>query len=220
MLVGSPEWQATLIDGAAQLGITVDDHQAECMALHGRELLAWNRRTNLTAIHDPLEVAVKHFIDSLAGLNVIPEDGRLLDIGSGGGFPGLPLKIMRPGQPMTLVDGVRKKISFLQHMIRTLPLSGIEALHVRAEAMTGNIGEDQGFDVVTCRALADEAVIHRLAFPLMAPDGVLVIYKGPQQDLYLSADDTYTSEFRVEQREYTLPFLGDARRLIVLRRRS
>ena len=132
MQIGSQEWTAMLSEGAARMGLTVRPAQAAQFATHARLLLEWNRKINLTAITDPTQVAVKHYLDAIAPLDHIPPGGRLLDIGTGGGFPGIPLKVMRPDQPMTLIDGVRKKVNFVKHVIRALRLNRIEALHTRA----------------------------------------------------------------------------------------
>jgi 16S rRNA (guanine527-N7)-methyltransferase len=224
MEIASSDWEKLIIDGAGQLEVAVSRKQAAQMAVHGRELLAWNRRTNLTAITDPEVIAVKHFLDSLAGLNDIPAWARVLDIGCGGGFPGLPLKIMRPGQPIVLADSVRKKISFIKHIIRTLQLHQIEAVHARAEMLADREDCREGFDVVTCRALADMETIRRLAMPLLTPNGALVIYKGPQeqegngQGPSNPADIFHPREFKVVCRDFRLPFTEDGRRLYLVRR--
>jgi 16S rRNA (guanine527-N7)-methyltransferase len=227
MHIGSDPWKKLIVEGAAQLGVAVSPFQAEQMAIHGQEMMAWNRRTNLTAITDPVEVAVKHFLDSLAGIDEIPQQARMLDLGSGGGFPGLPLKVMRPQQSMTLVDGVRKKISFIKHVIRVLQLQHIDARHIRAEELVGELDPQGRFEVVTCRAVGELKSLLPLVRPLVAPDGVVILYKGPQEhpdrsngeeiNSDGSPDDSPWSEFKVTCRDYRLPFFGDARRLIVLR---
>lgn len=221
MDIDSAKWKKYLIDGAGQLGLDISVHQASQMAAFGRELLDWNRRNNLTAITDPRQIAVKHFLDSLTGLVDIPSEARLLDIGCGGGFPGLPLKIMRPGQAMMLMDAVRKKISFVKHVIRMLQLPRIEAVHARAEILAEQMDFQAGFDVVTCRALADLETIRRLALPLLAPGGRLVIYKGPGE---IGQGDPKPAEifdsrkFDIICRQFRLPYTGDARRIYVVRR--
>jgi hypothetical protein len=110
----SSEWKKMVLRGARQLGIVLTPGQLDCFAQHATLLLEWNRKINLTAIVDPAEMAVKHYLDAIAPIKHIPLQGHLLDIGTGGGFPGIPLKVMRPDQPMTLIDGVRKKISFVK----------------------------------------------------------------------------------------------------------
>ena len=92
MEIGSPEWKKIIIDGAKALDIKIDAKATDLFAVHGKELIKWTKKTNLTAITDPFEVAVKHFLDSIAVVPFISSDRTLLDMGSGGGFPGLPLK--------------------------------------------------------------------------------------------------------------------------------
>jgi 16S rRNA (guanine527-N7)-methyltransferase len=178
MRIGSDEWLTLVQDGAAQLGVTVHRQQAEQFSRHARWLMEWNRKINLTAITDPREVAIKHYVDAIAPLDHIPDRGHLLDIGTGGGFPGIPLKIMRPGQTMTLIDSVRKKVNFVRHVIRQMPLEGIEALHTRAEALVdGPMGGR--FDIIVCRAVSDHRTVLTQARPLLAPGGRMIFYQGP-----------------------------------------
>jgi 16S rRNA (guanine527-N7)-methyltransferase len=219
--IGSETWLELLIEGAARLGVAMNREQAGQLALHGRQLLEWNQKVNLTAITDPEQIAVKHFLDAIAPLNHIPAHGRILDIGTGGGFPGLPLKVMRPGIPMTLIDGVRKKISFVQEMIRQLGLQRIEALHTRAEALAGQAAYAQGFQTIVCRALTDMDRIVKLAVPLLAPGGCILAYKGPQAKAPAGSADRPASidaggrRFRATLMAYRLPRLGDPRTIVV-----
>lgn len=236
MQIGSSQWKQIIVDGATRFGIAVTDQQADLMAAHGRELIEWNQRINLTAIIDPKEVAVKHFLDSLAGLTEIPIQAKLLDLGSGGGFPGLPLKIMRPAQSITLLDGVRKKVHFLKYVVRALHLQHIEVLHGRAESLVEGPDARGGFDVITCRAVADVKALVSLAAPLLSPNGRLILYKGPRDLARKSTQGEATDEgnqgmlldrylkspifngFKCDCLDYHLPFLGDARCLIVMKR--
>ncbi len=127
----------------------------EQLLRYRQELLDWNTRMNLTAITGPEEVLIKHFLDSLSVLTVYDHPRtRLLDIGSGAGFPGLPLKIVRPQWQVVLVEATRKKVAFLQHMIETLQLKNVEAVHARAEDVGHKQEYRAAFDVVTARAVA------------------------------------------------------------------
>ena len=103
------------------------------MTIHAKELMMWNKKINLTAIKQPLKIAEKHFIDSLAAASFIKNKNSIIDLGSGGGFPGIPLKIMNPLLHVVLVDSSRKKINFLKHVIRLLGLQVIDAIHSRAQ---------------------------------------------------------------------------------------
>lgn len=220
MEIGSRAWRDLIRTGAAEMGLCVSPGQAEAFAEHARALLAWNRKTNLTAITDPGEVAVKHFLDAIVPSRHIPSGAVLLDIGSGGGFPGIPLKIMDPSLSVTLIDSVRKKTSFLNFVIRTLGLPGIEALHVRAEALATRPGMARRFDVVVCRALTALADFLRMARPLVRPGGLLIAMKGEisgEEAAEAEAAIRLNGGIAVDTVTYTLPVLHLSRRLYLLR---
>jgi 16S rRNA (guanine527-N7)-methyltransferase len=218
MTIGSPAWIDLIVSGAAQLGIMVSAAQAQAFALHGKALIQWNRKTNLTAIVDPEQLAVKHFLDAIAPLAHIPDQGSLIDVGTGGGFPGLPLKILRPKQPMTLIDGVRKKITFIKGMIRRLGLSDITALHARAEAL-GQMDDHRGrYAAVVCRAVADPDAVARMTEGLLAPRGRIIVYQGPNAPALSAPIDEHRP---VDTRRrtvvaYRLPFTEDGRKVVIL----
>ncbi|MBT8338641.1 MAG: 16S rRNA (guanine(527)-N(7))-methyltransferase RsmG [Desulfatitalea sp.] len=221
MRVGDDQWLETLIQGARQFGVRVEHSQAVLMAGHADALLHWNRKTNLTRIVDPLEVAVKHFVDAIAPLAEIPECGELLDIGTGGGFPGLPLKIMRPDQSMLLIDGSRKKISFVREVIRRLALPAARAEQWRVEALGARVDCRHKFDVIVCRAWTHLQTATRMALPLLASGGRLIVYQGPED---APAEDVRQGAASVDgcvvaSLDYCLPFLGDRRSVKVLTHR-
>jgi 16S rRNA (guanine527-N7)-methyltransferase len=141
------------------------------------ELLRWNSRRNLTAIIDRDEVLEKHIADSLTLLPFARQAAHLLDIGSGAGFPCIPLKIVCPELKVVSVDAVGKKVDFQRHVVRTLGLTGFTALHERAEKLTNYLA---AFDLITARALCPLADLAELAGPLLAPGGRLVAMKGPE----------------------------------------
>ena len=178
MQIGSREWSDLLIEGAAEIGIDLDCGQTRQFAVHAAELIRWNQKINLTAITDPAEVAVKHFLDSLAVARHIPPDATLLDIGSGGGFAGLPLKVLMPSLAVTLIDASRKKVNFLKHVIRTLKLKNIEALHVRAEDLAEDPLFRKRYHVVASRALSSLKLFCNLALPLLKDGGTILALKG------------------------------------------
>ncbi len=178
MIIGSSDWQRMIRDAASRLGVAVSPAATEMFAIHAREMLRWNQKINLTAITDPAAVAVKHFVDAVAALRVLPPGGRLLDVGSGAGFPGIPLKIVRPALAVTLVDASRRKVSFLNHLIRTLALEQTVARHARVEALAADRQHAGPYDVVISRAFADLAGFVAVGLPLLAPGGRLVALKG------------------------------------------
>jgi 16S rRNA (guanine527-N7)-methyltransferase len=151
------------------------------------ELLRWNPRRNLTAITDREEVLEKHLIDSLTLLPFARQSTQLLDIGSGAGFPALPLKIACPGLNVISVEAVGKKVDFQRHIARTLGLKGFTALHQRVEMLTGYRAV---FDLVTARALCSLGGLIAMAEPFLAPGGRLVAMKGPEGHLeFLAQQD-------------------------------
>jgi 16S rRNA (guanine527-N7)-methyltransferase len=187
MIIGSSDWQRMIRDAAGRLGVAISPTATELFAVHARELLRWNQKINLTAITDPAAVAVKHFVDAVAALRVLPPGGSLLDVGSGAGFPGIPIKIARPALRVTLVDAVRRKVNFLNHLIRTLALEQTAARHVRVEALAVDRRQAGGYDVVVCRAFADLAAFVAVGLPLLAPGGRLVALKGRTAEAEVAA---------------------------------
>lgn len=229
MEIGSERWKRLIIEGAKHFDVYVTRDQAQQLALHAALMLKWNRTTNLTAITDSMDVAVKHFLDSIITGPLISSGATVLDIGSGAGFPGIPLKIVIPSLQVTLIDASRKKISFLKHAIRTLNLENIEARHVRAEDFAKKPAVANCFDVITSRALLSIKDFVLTAAPLLANDGAIMALKGPglQQEIEaLRAQiDTHTGllkignvlySLRVET--YTLPYLESQRSLIIFKK--
>lgn len=183
MEVGSAAWNKLVSDGAdVLLNTRVSPLQLEQFATHIRELMLWNQKTNLTAITDPAEAAVKHVVDSLAVASWIPPEATVLDVGSGGGFPGIPLKILKPSLSVTLIDASRKKNSFQRHIIRTLKFDGITALQQRVEALATIPDYMSAFSVIICRAFTHLSHFIETAVPLLKPEGVMIAMKGNISD--------------------------------------
>jgi 16S rRNA (guanine527-N7)-methyltransferase len=170
-----------LLRGIKRLGLDIEEEQIALFQRYFNELTDWNGRTNLTAITDYSEVQAKHFLDSLTVSLVIPKDvvanGTLMDVGSGAGFPGLPLKLLYPGLRVTLVESVGKKAAFLNHMTDTLGLEGVEVCAQRAESLAHDPRMRGNFDVVVSRAVADMSVLAELTLPLCKPGGRVVAQK-------------------------------------------
>ncbi|MGB5746429.1 MAG: 16S rRNA (guanine(527)-N(7))-methyltransferase RsmG [Desulfobacterales bacterium] len=207
MKIGSKEWSQLIIDGAREFDLDLDRHHTDLFATHAAELLHWNKVINLTTITDPYEIAVKHFVDSLAPAKQILPGTSLLDIGSGGGFPGIPLKVVIPSLSVTLIDASRKKANFLQHVIRTLKLEGIEALHIRAEDLAGDPAYLKHFEIITSRALTDLQSFVRQARPLLAVNGQMIALKGKMDQT--EVESVCASILAVET--YRLPFTNSKR---------
>lgn len=182
------------------------------MVQHADELIIWNRKMNLTAIKDPLAIAEKHFIDSAAASLFLGNEKTLLDMGTGAGFPGIPLKILRPDLKVLLLDASRKKVSFLNHVIRMLALKDIKALHARAEDLHNNPEYKLRYDGMISRAFTKLSDFVDLAIPFLSPEGALFAMKGKnvQKEIHF----TKAHNFNIQMRKYMLPFT-QAERFIV-----
>jgi 16S rRNA (guanine527-N7)-methyltransferase len=206
-------------EGLSQLGLTLSNQQLEQFLHYQQELLDWNTRFNLTAITDPEEVQIKHFLDSLSLLAAYDEpQTHLLDIGSGAGFPGLPLKIVRPEWRVTLLEATGKKVTFLRHIIETLHLDGIEALQGRAEELGHQATYRAQFDLVTARAVASLSALLEYSAPFCRVGGSLVLpKKGDLADELTHGKRAAGQVGAVFKATVTveLPGLTDGRRLLV-----
>ncbi len=139
--------------------------------------VAYNAHTNLSAIRDEEGIIVKHFIDSLAILRAVKLEGRILDIGSGGGFPGIPLKIIQPTLHMTLLDSVGKKVKAMNHFVESLQLRDISAIQERAEVLGKNRDYAGKYDFVVSRATAYMTDILPWSVPFLKKNGKIILYK-------------------------------------------
>ena len=227
MKIGSEEWSQVIVDGAKAFNLDLDRCHTELFATHAKELLHWNKTTNLTTITEPFEVAIKHFVDSLAPVRMISPGATLLDIGSGGGFPGLPLKILIPSLAVTLIDASRKRANFLKHVIRTLKLEGIEALHIRAEDLRAEPAYLKRFDFIISRALTDLGSFTRHGLPLLSAQGVMIALKGKVDQAEVEKMETPAFEklnksnpnqhpFPVAVEKYKLPFTQSNRSIVTI----
>jgi 16S rRNA (guanine527-N7)-methyltransferase len=183
------------------------------------ELLDWNTHSNLTAITDPEEVLLKHMLDSLSLLEVYhPERARVLDIGSGAGFPGLPLKIARPAWDVVLLEATGKKVHFQRHVIQLLDIHNVEAIHGRAEELAHRAEYRTSFDLVTARAVAALPLLLEYAAPFCRPGGqILLPRKGDlPEELAQGKRAAHTLGLSLQASlPVTLPGLRDGRRILV-----
>lgn len=200
--------------GAGRLGLALSPQQVAALAAYVALLAKWNRTYNLTAIREPARMVTHHVLDSLAVLPHLPqhEAVRLLDVGSGGGLPGIPLAIARADWRATLVDPVHKKAAFLAQAAIELGLGNVESHAARVEELRTNVQ----YDVVISRAFADLATFAALSEPHLAQGGVLVAMKGvhPVEEIaHLPREFTV-----VATPALTVPGLDAARHLIIMRR--
>lgn len=205
------------VDGAAELGVPLSQALADQCAVYFRELQAWNGKTNLTAITDEREIAVKHFLDSLICSKAIdqPERARILDVGSGAGFPGLPLKLMHPELDMTLLDPSQKKTAFLRHIIGTLELARIVAISRRIEEFSREQPWQAGFTHIITRAVNVASLLGSF-LSLLNLNGVIILCRAKPLENELPLDSL---QIRLEI-AYTLPAGFGTRVLTILERKT
>ncbi len=171
---------AEIKEKAAALGIQIPEGAGELFELHAAMVMEWNQKLNLTRI-PPAEMAEKHFVDSLT-LLLVPEVAsarNTIDVGSGAGFPGIPLKIVKPDMDITLVDSLGKRVKFLDNVVRYLKLEGISSYHRRAEEMGRDHEHREQYDVALARAVAPLVLLCEYLLPLVRVGGIVVAMKGP-----------------------------------------
>src|SRR6266566_8732819 len=205
--------------GLHQLGLELTEQQLGQFLRYQQELLDWNMRMNLTAITSLEEVLIKHFLDSLSLLTVYDTPkARLLDIGAGAGFPGLPLKIVHPQWHVVLLEATGKKVKFLQHIIEALQLKDVVAVHGRAEDLAHKAEYRGSFDVVTARAVASLPALLEYAAPFCYLRGQIIFPKKGDLAEELARGKRAASQVGARFKAdvpVTLPVLDDGRRLLV-----
>ena len=177
-----------LIGGCEQIGVPLSGRQIAQFEIYFQELVDWNKKMNLTAITERSDVQVKHFLDSIVGLPLIVEEleeslpmqqsHHIVDVGTGAGFPGIPLKIMAPNLKLTLMDGTGKKIRFLNNLVQKLEIDRVSVLQGRAEELGHNTAYRGQFDLVAARAVASLNTLVEYLLPLTRRGGYAIIYKG------------------------------------------
>lgn len=173
----------TLLKTAQDFGISLDDAMIQKLDRYAKHLVEYNNKVNLTAITDPQGITIRHFIDSLSILYAtdIPKNARLIDVGTGAGFPGVPLKIVRPDINLTLLDSLNKRLTFLKELSELLSFQA-DFVHARAEQAGREIPFRESFDVVTARAVASLSMLSEYCLPLVKQKGVFVAMKGSDID--------------------------------------
>ena len=194
-----------LVEGAKAFGINLDGKAIGAFELYLKELLKWNQKVNLTAIRSEKGMVLKHFLDSLSVTPYLAKRSSVLDIGSGAGFPGIPLKIVQPTLEMTLIDSVRKKIDFQRHIIRMLGLKGTEAIHGRVQDKGILQGLGGRFDIVLSRAFSDLQTFLALSFPFLIEGGTVIAMKGEVDDKEMRLlTETEGTRYRLQK---TIPLI-------------
>ncbi|WP_026487108.1 16S rRNA (guanine(527)-N(7))-methyltransferase RsmG [Caldanaerobius polysaccharolyticus] len=163
-----------------ELGVSLEEFHVKQLLEYMELIKDWNKKVNLTRITDDREMMVKHFADSLAivGIETLPHEGKGIDVGTGAGFPGIPLKIYYPGIQMTLLDSLKKRIDFLSEVIRRLGLKDVELVHGRAEDVAKEKAHRQVYDFCFSRAVAPLNVLCEYCLPFVKIGGTMMAMKG------------------------------------------
>lgn len=215
------EIQSLLISSAQQYEIEVSGAQAQNFQQYMELLLNWNEKMNLTAITEPHEIVIKHFLDSILLLKyiTIPDGAKLIDVGTGAGFPGVALKLMRPKMKLTLLDGLNKRLIFLKDVTEKLAINA-ELIHARGEEAGRQRIYREKFDFATARAVAPMNLLCEYCLPFIKYGGTFVAMKGPQPKEELSAAKNAIGLLGCELsgvQEFDLPN-GDKRSVILIQR--
>jgi 16S rRNA (guanine527-N7)-methyltransferase len=214
----------TLIAGARELNIRLTDHHLSAFETYYRELTAWNQRFNLTAITDREGVLVRHFLDSLSCLKVLPwadlaAGARVIDVGTGAGFPGLPLKIVCPGMRLTLLEATHKKVTYLEHIAQVLGLRDVEVIHMRAEELGRDPDHREEHDWAVARAVGEMATLAEYLLPLVQVGGAMLAQKGEDAAVEVQASDAAVTALGGSVRQLVpveLRGLAETRYLVVV----
>ena len=179
---GDQDWEP-LIRGAHELGISLTDRHLAAFATCYGTLVEWNQRFNLTAITDWEGVLIRHFLDSLSCLKAIPQSelsagAQVVDVGTGAGYPGIPLKIVCPGMRLTLLESTRKKVTYLEHVVSELGLQDVQAIHARAEQLGQDAAHRERYDWALARAVAKMPTLVEYLLPLVRVGGATLSQKG------------------------------------------
>lgn len=222
----------TLEQGAASIGIPLTSSQLDQCARYTHLLLKTNEHTNLTRITAPADVAIKHFVDSLTVFSAITDlksGATVADVGTGAGFPGVVLKIVRPDLKLTLLDSLGKRLTFLREVAQTLELRDVAFVHARAEETGRDAAHRDRYDLVTARAVASLPTLLEWCTPLCAVRGRFVALKATGADDELSVSENAVRELGIRLENdlaLTLPSVSDeedtetaaSRRLLVYRK--
>ena len=174
------EFFEAMQEKSTALGVRFLVEQTEQFFEYMNLLIEWNEKMNLTAITEPEEIILKHFIDSITILKDIEDNSKVVDVGTGAGFPGIPLSIMNPTLKITLVDSLNKRLIFLQEVVNKLKLKNVEIVHARAEEFGQNKKHRESFDVATSRAVANLSTLSEYLIPLVKVNGKVISMKAAE----------------------------------------
>ena len=212
-----------LIKKAREISINIDESEANNFFEYMEELIRWNEKVNLTAITKPEEIITKHFIDSLTIEKYIPKNASIIDVGTGAGFPGIPIKILKPETKITLLDSLNKRIIFLEKIIAKLRLTNIFAVHGRAEELGREEEHRETFDIATSRAVAGLNGLLEYMAPFVKVNGKIICMKGPKIEEELKESKKAIQELGLEiEKIEKISFLNEEmeRNILILNKKN
>jgi 16S rRNA (guanine527-N7)-methyltransferase len=185
--------------------------------LYLKELVEWNQKFNLTSVTEPQEIQTRHFDDSLSVLEAVDlKNQSVVDIGAGAGFPGIPLKIARPGIKLTLIEATRKKVEFLQHLIKTLGFEGAEAVWGRAETLSEQEKYKEKYDVAVARAVAKLPELVEYCLPFLKPGGLFVAMKQKEASEEIGSAAAALKKYKGTVKEVKTVAVGGIERSLII----
>ena len=215
------EFEREIIEYLEELKIDLSDKQINQFYNYMNLLIKWNKEINLTAIVEPKEIIIKHFVDSLTALNDINKNDTIIDVGTGAGFPGIPIKIAYPDTKITLLDSLNKRINFLNEVIKELELKDIKTIHGRAEDFGTNKEHREKYDIAIARAVAPLNVLLEYLMPFVREKGKCICMKGFNIDEEIKNSKNAIKELSgelSEKKSFIIPRTDINRNIIIIKK--
>jgi len=210
-----------LKDLSKQINIELTDEQINEFEQYQDLLLEWNEKINLTAITEENDIIIKHFVDSLTISKYFKDNDKIMDVGTGAGFPGIPLKIANKTLKVTLLDSLNKRIIYLNDVIKKLGLNDVETIHGRAEELSRNPKYREQYDAVTARAVANLKTLSEYCIPFVKVGGLFVCMKGSNIEEEMNNAKEHIKELgcKIEEiMEFDLPETDMKRNIIIMKK--
>lgn len=213
----------TLKKGAESLDISLDEQAISRFSTFTNELVEWNKVMNLTAIKEPNDIALKHFVDSIAVFKYakIQNGAKIADVGCGAGFPGIPMKIVRNDIKLTCIDSLNKRVKFMEQLLQKLELADCDCVHIRAEEAGAKAEFREKYDFAMARAVAQLRVLAEYCVPLLKVGGAFISMKGAdaKEEVNEAKNAVKLLGAEIEQvYEYNLPLTDMGRTIIIIRK--
>lgn len=214
------EFEKEIIENGKKIDLNIVEKEAQNLYKYMKLMLEWNENVNLTAITEEKEIIYKHFIDSLSINKYLTNKEKIMDIGTGAGFPGIPLKILNEDLNFILVDSLNKRINFLEEVKKELNLNKLELVHARAEELAKNKNYRENMDIVVSRAVARLRILAEYMLPFVKKNGICICMKGPniEEEIEGSKKSLEILGGKIEKIEHII-LPGDLERNIILIRK-